>query len=62
MYDLYSQYWETLSKWAGDSIFKQQVTIVGIPFLIQFILGLFFTMSDLGKLLDHMFLTELGRY
>ena len=89
MFELYSKYWENISKWAGDSgwfsnkcsnldqsrdllalalfwlaksdillasfwknvsVLKQQVTIVGIPFIIQFIVGTFFTLSDLGKL------------
>ena len=48
MLELYAKYWENLSNWADDSVLKQQVTIIGIPFVIQFLVGSFFTLSDLG--------------
>jgi len=48
MFELYAKYWENLSNWADDSVLKQQVTIIGIPFVIQFLVGSFFTLSDLG--------------
>ena len=49
MYELYSTYWRHLAGWAGDSLIKQQVTILAIPLIIQLTLGAFFTLADLGK-------------
>ena len=49
MYELYSTYWRHLAAWAGDSLIKQQVTILAIPLIIQLTLGAFFTLADLGK-------------
>ena len=49
MYELYSTYWRQLAAWAGDSLIKQQVTILAIPLIIQLTLGTFFTLADLGK-------------
>merc|ERR1712131_93158 len=48
MYKLYTDYWCHQAEWAGDSIIKQQMTVVGIPLLIQVTLGAFFTLADLG--------------
>ena len=49
MYELYSKYWRHLAAWAGDSLIKQSVTVLGIPLIIQLTLGTFFTLADLGK-------------
>ena len=40
---------------------KQQMTVIGIPLVIQLTLGTFFTLADLGKVLKYeCYLQEFG--
>ena len=48
IFKLYVEYWKWMSNWAQNDLIKQQVTLLGIPFIIQILLGGFFTLTDLG--------------